>query len=154
MSKQSGAFSWDDVRSRAQRVLLRSGAAKWFLGWGDSSHFVDFWGGLNRLFREFLLGKNDLLGEFFKSWGGWSPPPASAAYDCGRISSIVNDPIRVNMVAVTAHGSILQCNIRSSTDTRIWLLIIVVYDAEKYNRNTEPCVSSDIQSDAFRLLNV
>ena len=42
-----------------------------------------FWG-LNRLFREFLLRENDLLREFFKSWGGWSPPspPASAAYDC------------------------------------------------------------------------
>ena len=41
---------------------------------GGLKSLYRFLGGPNRLFREFLLEENDLLGEFFKSWGGWSPP--------------------------------------------------------------------------------
>ena len=41
---------------------------------GGTQVTQSIFGGLNRLFREFLLGENDLLGEFFKIWGGWSPP--------------------------------------------------------------------------------
>ena len=39
-------------------------------GLGGLKSLYRLLGGLNRLFREFLLGENDLLGEFFKSWGG------------------------------------------------------------------------------------
>ena len=37
---------------------------------GGLNSLYRFLGGLNRLFREFLLEENDLLGELFKSWGG------------------------------------------------------------------------------------
>ena len=43
------------------------------LGLGGLKSLYRFLGGINRLFREFLLGENDLLGEFFKSWGDFSP---------------------------------------------------------------------------------
>ena len=55
-------------------------------GLGGSSRLIDWGGGeggLNRLFREFLLEENNLLGEFFNSWGAEDPPsrPTSFAYD-------------------------------------------------------------------------
>ena len=52
-------------------------------GLGGLKSLYRFLEGLNRLFREFLLGENDLLEEFFKSWGASAhppQPPAAAAY--------------------------------------------------------------------------
>ena len=49
-------------------VAISGGGMIFGLGGLKSLH--RFLGGLNRLFREFLLGANDMLGEFFKSWGG------------------------------------------------------------------------------------
>ena len=68
--------------------LLGQGRRNDFWVGGGLKSLYWFLGGLNRLFREFLLGENDLWGEFLKSWVLKPPSPPSSPLPPPMISVV------------------------------------------------------------------
>ena len=75
---------------------------------GGLKSLYRFLGGLNRLFREFLLGKNDLLRDFFKIWGAEAPQPPRFRRLCHRANTHVGEIDRMAAWTEQAEKTILD----------------------------------------------
>ena len=73
-ANQKAAENDKSLAGRVNACAMWHRGGGMIFGWGGAQVTLSIFGGAQSTFREFLLEENDLLGEFFKSWGGLKPP--------------------------------------------------------------------------------